>query len=824
MAVEVPSMGPRDARIMIVGEAPGKDEVERGLPFCGISGLEMTRMLEEAGFNRSECYVTNVCRVQPPGNDIEHFFSGKTSGLPTVLGRYARPEIHAGLRLLEEDIRAVNPDLILAFGNTALWACTGNSGITKWRGSVLESRVGPTGGADVHGGRAGNPKVIPTYHPAAILRNWSWRYVAVHDLRRARQELDTHGRTIVKPAYQFKIRPSYEQTISYLSELQSKVTAGPTWVACDVETLRRRMDCIGFATSSLDAFCIPFISMDGGFRQYWSLEEHTEIILRIRALLTHPNCKVIGQNFPYDSQYIAWEWGFIPNLQWDTMTIHHSIFCLLPRALDFQSSLYCDFHQFWKEDAKDEEGRRLDDESHWIYNCRDNVVTYEIREKQEILLGQLKFPSKGGETPQQRQMSFHQPVLKAMLRGVLVSTTKRAEVLADVQASIEKREKWIETALGHPLNPRSPPQLKKLFYKDFDCKPIISRKTKAPTCDDEALTTIGKRSPLLAPICEFINDVRSLGTHRAVCQVPLRDGRIRCSYAIPGTDTYRFASKSDAFGYGTNLQNITSGTEDIDPEMLEDAIAKGVLLKPNLRKLLVPDPGYTLVEYDLPQADAQVVAWDSGDAVLKAIFRDPLRDLHTENAIAIFGSCSGKGDPRRQLAKIGVHAVNYGATPFALAPALGITKQQAQEFIDKWFAAHPEIVRWHTSIRNDIERQRYIENAFGYRRYCFDRIESDFKEALAWKPQSTVAIITNTGLRQVDRDLGTHGVQFLLQVHDSAVFQIWTADGPKLARDIRDRMVVTVPYEDPLEMVPEAKFSDHSWGECKKRPEWLKAA
>jgi hypothetical protein len=202
------------------------------------------------------------------------------------------------------------------------------------------------------------------------------------------------------------------------------------------------MDCIGFATSSLDAFCIPFISMDGGFRQYWSLEEHTEIILRIRALLTHPNCKVIGQNFPYDSQYIAWEWGFIPNLQWDTMTIHHSIFCLLPRALDFQSSLYCDFHQFWKEDAKDEEGRRLDDESHWIYNCRDNVVTYEIREKQEILLGQLKFPSKGGETPQQRQMSFHQPVLKAMLRGVLVSTTKRAEVLADVQASIEKREKW----------------------------------------------------------------------------------------------------------------------------------------------------------------------------------------------------------------------------------------------------------------------------------------------------------------------------------------------------------------------------------------------
>lgn len=817
--VEVPSQGPSDARVMIVGEAPGEREVEARQPFVGPSGLLLSEMLADAGFVRSNCYVTNVCSIRPPRNEIKAFFGTKTSRDTPLLGRYCKPPIVQGVARLESEIRRLNPDLILAFGDTALWALTGNSGITKWRGSVLESRVGLSSGDN------GPAKVIPCLHPAAVLRQYSQKYITVHDLRRAKRELDTHGRKVVLPNYKFQIRPSYSDVVGALSRLQRMAESGPFWLAADVETSRRRIDCIGFAWSTLESLCIPFYSANGGWRPYWTLDEHTEIVLRIRQLLTHPSCKIVGQNFPYDSQYIAREWGFLPNLEWDTMTIHHSIFSLMPKSLDFQSSLYCDFHRYWKEDAKDEEGKRLDDDSHWTYNCRDNVVTYEIREKQEKFLDQLKFASPGGETPQQRQMSLHTPVLKAMLRGVKVTTTKRAEVLSDVEAALEKRERYIETALGHPLNPRSPVQLKNLFYTDFRIKPVISRKTHAPTCDEEALGTIAKREPILAPLCEFINDVRSLGTYRAVCSVPLdHDNRIRCSYVIPGTDTYRFASRDDAFGFGTNLQNLTSGTEDMDREHLEDAIAKGILLKPNLRKLLVPDEGYTLVEFDLPQADAQVVAWDAGDEKLKAIFRDPTRDLHTENATAIFGSCNGKGDIRRQYAKVGVHAVNYGATARVLAAVLGISVAQAEMFIYKWFEAHPEIKAWRSTIESDMRNKRYVENIFGYRRYCFDRIDEDLKHALAWKPQSTVAIITNTGIREVDRDLSTHGVDFLLQVHDSAVFQIWTADGPRLARAIQERMVVSAPYSDPLRMIPDAKFSETSWGECKKRSEWLKAA
>lgn len=346
-----------------------------------------------------------------------------------------------------------------------------------------------------------------------------------------------------------------------------------------------------------------------------------------------------------------------------------------------------------------------------------------------------------------------------------------------------------------------------------------------PTCDEEALKTIARRSALLAPICEVINDIRSLGTYRNVADTPLdRDRRWRCSYIIPGTDTYRFASKGDAFGYGTNLQNISGGSRG-DEEAMAEEIKRGkaisALQKPNMRKMMVPDPGYTITELDLPQADARIVAWDSNALKLKAIFKDPTKDLHTENAKTVFGECKGKEDPRRYFAKEGVHATNYLVKARTLAATLKCSEAQAQHFIDTWFKANPEIPVWHTRIYNDIFTKKYVENIWGYRRYCFDRIEEEIKEAVAWIGQSTVAITTNIGLREVDKDLCTHGVDVLMQVHDSVVFQVWTKDGPDLCKKIMDRMIVEIPYDDPLRMIPDMKCSEVSWGECSKRPEWL---
>ena len=337
------------------------------------------------------------------------------------------------------------------------------------------------------------------------------------------------------------------------------------------------------------------------------------------------------------------------------------------------------------------------------------------------------------------------------------------------------------------------------FYDELGHHPILNRKTKKPTCDGEALAKLGRRDPLISPICEIINKMRSLLSSRAVCMQPTdSDGRMRTDYIVGGTETLRFASKENAFGYGGNLQNITSGDEAHD-----DYQPKFPL--PNLRRLLIPDPGYTIGEFDLEQADARIVAAEARDEALLDLFADPTRDLHNENCEAIYGRCSGKGDPNRQLAKTGVHLTNYGGTPPVLAASLGISIREAKHFQVRWFSLHPAIREWHRRILSELQSRRYVQNVYGYRRFYFDRIDGVLKEALAWIPQSTVAITVNLGIRAVDRDVGLRAadVQFLLQVHDSAGFQWPTKVTSFVIPRIHKHVQVRVPYSPSL-VIPAA--------------------
>jgi DNA polymerase I-like protein with 3'-5' exonuclease and polymerase domains len=367
------------------------------------------------------------------------------------------------------------------------------------------------------------------------------------------------------------------------------------------------------------------------------------------------------------------------------------------------------------------------------------------------------------------------------------------------------RQQWLNTVIGKPLNPRSPKQLQELFYHDLGCAVVTSRKTQRPTTDSDALDKIALSDPILRPICSAINQIRQLSNFRSVCLQPIdHDSRIRCSYNIAGTETFRFSSSQDAFGFGTNLQNISSGQERNQDFPL-----------PNLRKLFVPDAGYTMGDFDLAQADARVVAWDAQDEPLMELFADPSRDLHNENTEVIFGKCLGKNDPNRQLSKTGVHLTNYGGTPAVLAASLGLTRHEAERFQARWFSAHPAIRDWHNRVLSELQSRRYVENAFGYRRFYFDRIEGILKEALAWIPQSTVAITTNLGIERVRERLSGHKVEFLLQVHDSSVFQWPTHLTEALLPQIRANLQIPIPYPTPLIIPVGSKTSDVSWGDCK---------
>lgn len=239
---------------------------------------------------------------------------------------------------------------------------------------------------------------------------------------------------------------------------------------------------------------------------------------------------------------------------------------------------------------------------------------------------------------------------------------------------------------------------------------------------------------------------------------------------------------------------------------------------PNIRKLFTPDPNCILFDSDLQQADAQVVAWEANDDDLKAIFRDPSLDLHDENCKTVFGHYPvGRYKSLRKRVKAGVHATNYGSSARTLGRTLGITTHEATKFQRTWFGAHPGIKEWHDRTLSQLQASRTIRNAFGYKRYYFDRIEGVLPQALAWIPQSTVALTINKGMLNLDKDVPQ--VELLLQVHDSVVGQYPKFCDPLIRPRIRDALLIPIPYDDPLVIGVDLTISSVSWGDVHKT-EW----
>ncbi len=351
--------------LLILGEAPGQEEILAGKPFVGPSGQELARMFRDAGLpvvttprldiDRDAVAVTNVFTNQPPRNNLEAWCVKKDEARvryaaqrPALVARFPDfpwPESYTWSALtpggyldpihlthlprLASRIAEANPKLILALGNTPLWALTNERGITKARGVVgLATQLW-------------SGKFLATYHPAAILRAYNLRSTAVVDLIKAKAELAA-GSAITYKSYDLIILPTKEEVLEFIADIQPGEHVAP-----DIETSRGMVTCVGFATRRL-AICIPILRLD--YSLYWG--EDTSWALNIIAgLLALSNPKVF-QNGMYDAQYLWRVLGMpIQNFNDDTMLLHHTLQPELPKSLAFLASVYTQAST-WKELSK----------------------------------------------------------------------------------------------------------------------------------------------------------------------------------------------------------------------------------------------------------------------------------------------------------------------------------------------------------------------------------------------------------------------------------------------------------------------------------------
>jgi len=340
-------------KIVILGEAWGAEEARMGIPFVGASGNELSRMLEEAEIDRASCYLTNVFNLQPqPTNDIKNLgvAKGESTNPMPAMGKFGNREFYVADRYFSElerlwkELDEIRPNVVLALGNTAMWALTGNYGIRSMRGTVMEATYGVPG-----------LKLLPTYHPAAVLRDWSMRPIVVADLMKGKRQ--SAFPEVRRPSRQIWVDPDLRDIeFFYFNHiLKSKK------LSVDIETKGDQITEIGFAPSPNIALVIPFFDHRKSNGSYWPNAHQEKLAVAwVRRMLQHeekPEIEILGQNFLFDSNWIWHKLGCTPkNFRRDTMLKHHAMNPEFEKSLGFLGSIYTDEPAWktmrsWKNDS-----------------------------------------------------------------------------------------------------------------------------------------------------------------------------------------------------------------------------------------------------------------------------------------------------------------------------------------------------------------------------------------------------------------------------------------------------------------------------------------
>lgn len=341
-------------KIAIVGEAFGRQEEIYGRPFVGAAGDELNRLLADAGIlpgnapdpyraRQDAVYLTNVFNFRPPSEDNSILSlctkkkglpnGGKDYPLPAITnGYYIKPEYLGELDRLRGELESVGPNIVIAVGNTPLWALTGKVGIDKYRGAVTESTLIP------------GLKVIATYHPASLFRVWNRRSMLVMDLIKARQESETPS-IIRKPRLVW-----LDPTLDDLDTFWHDHLKDAPLIAFDIENPKEIISCISFAPSDTLSIVVPFEDDRKPANSYWPTRaDERAAWLWCKRVLESPIPK-LAQNGLYDMSHLAAAGIFVRNYEHDTMLLHHALQPEERKGLGTLGSLYAN-ESAWKEDG-----------------------------------------------------------------------------------------------------------------------------------------------------------------------------------------------------------------------------------------------------------------------------------------------------------------------------------------------------------------------------------------------------------------------------------------------------------------------------------------
>lgn len=330
-------------QVMLIGEAWGDAEAQVGRPFEGASGWFLKAALAQSGMSFNECAVTNVFNIRPrPSTDIINLCGPKADAIPglpaLVKGKYADVKYLPELQRLYREINREAPNLIIALGATATWALTHSAGIRAVRGAftVTHADAGKSVGVPL----SRQFKVLPTYHPAAVLRDYTLRPIIYADLDKASRNAGFPE--VIRPKREVWIEPTLGDMLRY----EQDYIIPASRLSIDIETKGDQVTCIGFAPNIHSAIVIPFFSYSAPDRNYWPTkgEELSAWRMVKRWCETKPS---VFQNGAYDMHRLWRTYGIACRPAHDTMLLHHSLQPEMEKGLGFLATIYTE-EASWK--------------------------------------------------------------------------------------------------------------------------------------------------------------------------------------------------------------------------------------------------------------------------------------------------------------------------------------------------------------------------------------------------------------------------------------------------------------------------------------------
>lgn len=691
----VPDYGNLNADVLLIGEAPGKDEALSKRPFIGPTGKLLDDILKGTKWNRLELYIANVVGCQPPKQE----------------GGSARPSdgaIECCKWRLYHSIASVQPKLIVAMGNVAIKALFDHEGITEFRGqnyfwepdeSIL--KVFPTIPKRI--------KVVPTFHPAYLLRNWEAIKYGLRDFRRAHIALETPNEIPPEP----EITHYICQTMEHVDFLMTKLMESKDYVFdCETSDLsweKGEVLCWSFSWNS-EGWVLPFNSIH---QTLWTDTERREILGRLQVPFISSEVRKTAQNIIFDWQFLL-NYGIdLEGPFDDTMQIANLVDENVGIGLD-------DLAEFWTSWSKYSHQVRkflpnknasytlIPDQNLWHYAAKDAIVTRTVK----TLLSEELDKQKLRPVYEELVLPLCELIVDSTRYGAYINKDRVVQLAQELKIEIAKSEREMFDIVGYEFNPRSTKQLQEVLFDKLQLKRGKKTKTGYST-DVTVLENLAKghRVPEIMLKIREIN--KQIGTYLTGSATGKKqtgmakhiddNNRIHTEFLPHGARTGRISSRSP------NLENIPR--ESI------------------IRKLFAAPPSKKLLIADYKQCELWMMAFRAKDNNLLHDLRTG--DIHDTTARNVFDLSKEMiiTDEQRVKAKGVNFGVVYGRGPWSLAQKLGMSLQDATRLLKKWFDRYYNVASWIKLQHYEAKTKGYVTTFTGRRRHLYGlKYLSDDKE------------------------------------------------------------------------------------------------